>query len=220
MEKLRSRVLVFAGIMLALGTFNIITGMAGHGPGKTEQWMESQTPDEVDELAFMPSSENPEQSYRMDDRTYEYLAPYGIVARLYGNANRSYDVVLIASRSRASFHDPRVCFSGQGWTLVEQTTETVKSKTRGEVKVTLTTMDGPRKKGALAAFLYRGPSGFHPSTVGLKWDMFVQRLMNRTNTDGVFYRFIPQQDKVTKEELLDFIGKFLDAANESSNGYY
>lgn len=220
MEKLKSRALIFAGVMAAVGTFNIWTGTAATGPGKTESWMESMSPERVDGMAFMRSERNPRQSYRMDDRTYSLLAPYGIVARLYSDAARSYDVVLIASRSRASFHDPRVCFSGQGWTLVEQTTETVQTKTRGKVPVTLTRMDGRTQRGALAAFLYRGPSGFHASTVGLKWDMFMQRLLNRPDTDGVFYRFIPQSQNVTKEELLAFIATYLDAANESSKGYF
>ncbi len=220
MEKLRVRVLIFAGVMLAVGAFNTLAGIAGKGPGKTEQWMEQHAPPAIQGLGFAKSEANPQQSYRMDDRTYKLLAPYGIVARVYGNAENAFDVVLIASRSRSSFHDPRVCFSGQGWTLVEQTSEKVTSKTRGELDVTLTKMDGPNRRGALAAFFYRGPSGFHPSTVGLKWDMFVQRLLNRTNTDGVFYRFIPQSANVTKDQLLKFIGDYLDAAHESSKGYF
>jgi hypothetical protein len=220
MEGLTKRTLVFAGIMLVAGVLNSATVIRSERPDKTEQWMEERAPDQVMGMGFLPSRDNPEQSYEMNEQTYEMLAPFGIVTRVYTNqAGKGYDVVLIASESRASFHDPRICFSGQGWTLSEQRTIQVETRTRGTVPVTLTRMEGPAKN-QLAAFLYRGPSGFHATTIAMKWDMFVQRLWNRPDVEGVFYRFIPNQSDTTVEELSAFIAEYLEAAKESSDGYF
>src|SRR5262249_34459561 len=139
---------------------------------KDEKWMEARAPEKIGDAPFFKSSQNPAQSYRMNDITYKMLAPYGIVARQYTTKDgKVFDVVLIASESRASFHDPRICFSGSGWTISDQHTVDVPTKTRGVVPVMIVSMENGEKRNQLAAFFYRGPSGFQASTRGLKWDM-------------------------------------------------
>ena len=135
---------------------------------------------------FFRDPRNPAQSYRMNDITYKMLAPFGIVARQYTTRDgKVFDVVLIASESRASFHDPRICFSGSGWTIADQRTAEVQTRTRGTVPVMIVTMENGQKRDQMAAFFYRGPSGFQASTRGLKWDMFVKRLFNNPDVEGV-----------------------------------
>ena len=45
-------------------------------------------------------------------------------------------------------------------------------------------------------------------------------MLLRTDLDAVFYRFMADSRSTTKEELLKFIGDYLDAANASSEGYF
>jgi hypothetical protein len=221
MEGLKKRTLLFAGIMLVAGAINFVTVARAERPNKDEKWMEARAPEKIGEMVFIRSQQNPQQSYKMDKVTYEVLAPFGIVARTYtAHSGRAFDVVLIASESRASFHDPRICFAGSGWSLEDQKTVTVETKSRGAVPVTLTRMSSDRKRNQLAAFFYRGPSGFHATTIKVKLDMFWQRLLNRPDVEGVFYRFIPAQDSTTEEELKAFIAEYLEASKESSDGYF
>jgi len=221
MEGLKKRAFIFGGIMLAAGAINLATVIRAERPNKTEKWMESKAPERVGDMSFIRSEANPQQSYKMDEVTYRVLAPFGIVPRIYtGNSGESYDVVLIASESRASFHDPRLCFSASGWTLVEQHTAEVQTKTRGVVPITVVRMDGRNSKGQLAAFFYRGPSGFNSSTVSVKLDMFWKRLFGSKDVEGVFYRIIPQNEFITEDQMKKFIGEYLEASKSSSDGYF
>ena len=131
---------------------------------------------------------------------------------------------MIASRSKDSFHDPRVCFSVQGWALNTQWVDSVETETRGVAYMTVTNMDGPGGRGKLAAFLYRGQGKFYKSTNELKIGMFIEQLKGGGNLDGVFYRIIPQHNNPDADALLSdlkkFITAYLDAANEVSNGYF
>lgn len=220
MEGLKLRIYIVSAVLVLAGALNIYSVKLGHGPAKSEQWMEQRAPDQVAGVGFVPGRDNPEQSYRMDDESYEMLSPYGMVARVYSGKLGAFDTVLIASRSRSSFHDPRVCFSGQGWSLTGEDLLTIDTKTRGKIQVTLTTLTSIRVKSQHAIYFYRGPSGFHATTLGLKWDMFMQRLLGKQDVDGVFYRFIPLDPECSVEELTDFVARYMEAAKESSGGYF
>lgn len=221
MEGLRKRALIFAGIMLVAGTINYATVIRRENPSKTEKWMEEKAPARVGDMTFFRSDDNPAQSYKMDELSYRILEPFGMVARVYtGNSGEGYDVVLLASDRRASFHDPRVCFAAQGWTLVEQHQAEVQTKTRGVVPITVVRMDGRNRRGQLAAFFYRGPSGFNASTVSVKLDMFWKRLFGSKDLESVFYRIIPQNEHITEEQMKLFIGNYLESSKASSGGYF
>ncbi len=186
---------------------------------KTEQWMEEKAPLRFDGYTMLPSADNPMQSYRMNESTYRALAPFGIVSRVYMQGNDLYDVVLIASQSKDSFHDPRICFGSQGWELVDLETAQVQTKNRGTVPVTVARMDGPQKD-QLTVFFYRGPDGFHAATWRVKLGMFLEQLKGGRNIDGVFYRIIPNHSGATRDDLLVFTAEYLDAAYETSGGYF
>lgn len=225
MEGLKKRATIAVGLILAAGLAVAFINRAAAEP-KTEEWMLKTLPTEFGEYRATSSVENPLYTYRMDDVTYNTLEPYGIVARVFTNSKTSeeYDAVVIASRSKDSFHDPRVCFSAQGWSISNQWVETVETKTRGALPVTLVVMTGNDGRDRIAAFLYKGPGGFHATTQRLKAFMFLETLFGGTDLDGVFYRFIPQKyspndpDQTTK--LKRFVVEFVDAANKASDGYF
>jgi hypothetical protein len=193
---------------------------------KTEEWMLDNLPKSVPGFTMLEYESSQEYTYRMDERTYNELAPFGIVARVYSNPETGelYDVVIIASRSRDSFHDPRICFTAQGMTLSSQWPDKVETKSRGTAYMTMTLMDSDTGRNNLAAFLYRGQGTFYKTTNELKLGMAKETLLFGSDLDGVFYRFIPQhktEDQVQqREQLKKFISMYLDEASEFSKGYF
>ncbi len=225
MEGLKRRAIVAVAVLAVAGIAIAFTKKSS-GSAKTEEWMLKTLPMSFGDNLATSSAENPLYSYYMDDVTYQTLDPYGIVARVYINekTNEEYDTVVVASQSKDSFHDPRVCFSAQGWSISNQWVETVQTKTRGEIPVTLVVMDGPDSRNRVAAFLYKGPGGFYGSTQRLKVAMFIEQLKGGSNLDGVFYRFIPRKfdpnDRTITTKVKRFVAEFVDAANEASDGYF
>lgn len=219
MERLKLRLLVFVGIMVALGVVVFAAPQPNVGEEKSEEWMEGKLPKQAGYFKFRPGADNPEQSYKMDANTYKVLAPFGIVCRLYERLGQRFDVVVIASRDKDSFHDPRICFTASGFEIVQEQRVEIKTKSRGIVPATLASLaDGGDRK--LALFCYRGPEGFHGSTMSLKWAMFKEQFRGGQKLDAVFYRFIALTRGTTPEQLQDFVGEYLDSANESSGGYF
>ncbi len=221
MEGLIKRAFVIAGVLIASGILINVTRPREYRQ-KTEDELIAMMPTKVNNMPFMVDhmGTDPRISYKMDPVSYNTLKPFGIVCRIYTDGVKKYDAVVIASRSRDSFHDPRVCFSAQGWTIERFQRAEIKTESRGVVPITLVGMSSSQEKNKLAAFFYRGPRGtFYGSTQGLKWGMFVEKFRGGDDIDGVFYRFIPREG-VTEEEFLKFMANFLDAAKESSGGYF
>jgi len=219
MKGLMTRTYAFAGVMIAMGAFLLLSPKVEYAT-KTEKELIALAPERVGEYGFVRSYTDPTVSYRMDESTYKVLDPFGIVARRYSKGSRVYDMVLVASTSKDSFHDPRVCFTAQGWTLEQFDPDTVETKTRGTVPVTIITMSGPGGRNKLAAFWYRGPGQFYGNTQRLKMGMFLEQFRGGKDIDGVFYRVIPDYDGATKDALKTFIANYLDAAKATSNGYF
>lgn len=218
MEGLIPRTYFFSGIVLVAGL--IITLLPKPEPDKkTEDWMEQHLPYKVGNYTFLPANPGAQQSYRMEQRTYDILKPFGIVCRRYAGGRFVYDAVVIASQSDDSFHDPRVCFSAQGWELGPMEEVPIETKTHGTIKATMTTMSG-KERNKIAAFVYKTDKGFHASTSEVKWAMLFESMKGGRKLNGVFYRFIPEYSGATKEQLAKFIGEYLDAAAATSNGYF
>ena len=213
--KFRSYALAGA-LAMAGGVYQL--SRATKGPVRTEAWME-QTALKGFGKYRTESNMAGDVTYRMDKATYAELQPFGIVARIMNDGNRSYDVTLIASSTKASFHDPRVCFTAQGWELGEQGHETIHTKTRGDIQATVARLKGTDGE-KWGAFLYRGPEGFTPTTNGLKLQMFKEQLFHGRDAEGVFYRFIPTDSKTTKEEMVAFVRDYLDASDAPTHGYF
>ncbi|MBC8065698.1 MAG: exosortase-associated EpsI family protein [Chlorobia bacterium] len=190
-----------------------------------EQWMKDHTPDIIHTkdpgilYQFHKSPDDPQVSYKSDKQTYEMLNPFGIVSRRYYNTGRQFDVVLIAGNDKENFHDPHVCFRAQGWTFIEDRVISIPTKTRGTIPATFAVIENRGKK-TLSVFFYRGPKGFYPSTPNLGAAMLLGPLMGDFQTDAVFYRFMPEYDGAKEEEIIEFVGQFMDEAGPKSNNYF
>ncbi|RYG25083.1 exosortase-associated EpsI family protein [bacterium] len=222
MEGLRKRLVVFAVIVFAFaGLIRIAIPRTKYDP-KTETWLESQAPVAFNGYTFAPSGTNAQQSYKMSESTYETLNPYGIVARVFSNGKHTFDTVLIAGSSGKSFHNPKVCFTSQGYTITDTRTEMVQSKKHGQVPVTVAVMKSEKGNdgNGVAVYFYHTPLGFRALTTEIRKDLIIAKALRKPNLDGVFYRVIGLSKDTTEAETLKFVGEFLDAANESSKGYF
>ncbi|MGV3615889.1 MAG: exosortase-associated EpsI family protein [Fimbriimonas sp.] len=219
MKAIATRAYIVAGLMLGIGLF----GLLGRGQAavrKTEQYLEEKAPTTVKGYRMIPGQEGGlRYTYKMDEGTYKSLKPFGIVARQFTDGGAAYDAVLITSDSHESFHDPKICFSSQGWTFRELREETLDIPGLGPVPMTIAEMDGPRTR-AVAAYLYRGPNGFVANPKRLQLDMFREVLLGRAPKDATFYRFMPASEGVGLEPLKAFIREYMIAARESSGGYF
>lgn len=219
MEGLKKRAYALAAIFVLAGGFYQISG-ASKGPQRTEAWMQETA---IKGFGDYRTQANPDLlgtiSYAMDKATYTELRPFGIVARIMSDGTQSYDVTLIASSDKASFHDPRTCFTAQGWELSNEEQVPIETKTRGTVLVTVTRLKG-RDGEKVGAFFYRGPDGFTPTTAGLKIQMLKSQIFSGSNAESVFYRFIPSESSTTKEQLVAFVKDYLDASNAPTHGYF
>jgi hypothetical protein len=218
MERLNKRFLTLAGFFAVAGAIFLAL------PSKAEsivdeQWMKDHAPATVADYRFQTSADDPQISYRMDDSTYEMLNPFGIVARTYYNMGRQFDVVLIAGNDKENFHDPHVCFNAQGWTFLEDKVIQIPTKTRGTISATYARIS-QRGRDSITVFFYRGPKGFYPSTPNLGMAMLLGPLMGDFKTDAVFYRFMPMYDGATPEDVIEFVGKYMDEAGKASDGYF
>lgn len=158
-------------------------------------------------------------SYTMDKEVYEVLHPWAIVARVFSTKDHQYDVVVIASRNKDSFHDPQVCFKAQNWTLSNQRLSTVSTQKRGEVPVTLVDMeqDGERR---IALYFFKTTQGYFGDIHEVKLKMMSYKFLHLGKDDeGAFIRIIPDSG-VSEEQLKQFVGSWIDAASETSKGYY
>lgn len=221
MEGLIKRIWVLAAIVLACGAFTMFSPPSRNKP-INEDWMAERTPNAVGQFRFQPDPTGVEknQSYRMGKSTYDTLQPSGIVAKRYDSGGKIYDVVVIASDSSKSFHDPRVCFTASGWTIVDQQQAQIHTKSRGDVPMTFVKMTGSGTDGKSAMYCYRGPNGFVSVARKMRWDMLVGQLMHARNDQGVFYRFIPMSNNISDQDLQQFAAAYLDEANKASGGFF
>lgn len=210
----KARTWAVAGLFALAGVAAVAAPKAARTGVKTEAWLESVAPVKVGDYKIV-------DTYKMQPSTYKELEPFGIVSRIYGTSAQSYDVVLLASDKKTSFHDPRVCFPAQGWSFDDQRVVGIPTKTRGTVPATIISMQDPQDKTMhYAAFFYRDHKGFYSTPQALSWSMFKDQFAGRTDTQGVFYRFMPETGNGSEEELKKFISSFVDEANRSSGGYY
>ncbi len=219
MEGLKKRTLTVALVLVA-------TGLALHAmprpayARKDEAFMEKAAPVTVNKFKFLPDSDNPLISYKVDDVTRTVLKPFGCVGRIYSDGKEAYDVLLISSNDKNSFHDNRICFQSQGYTITGQSTESLETA-RGTIPVTIVEVTHNERGKMFAAMFYKGPhQKWYPLNYNLTWGMFVEQLKMGDNLDSTFYRVIPSHQNASKDNLLAFIKDYVVAAEKSSNGFF
>lgn len=226
MERLIKNLFIFTGLLVVLG------GAVHLAPKPTykkytEDQIEQMAPTEVLGEYYLEGVGDPAQTYKMDEVTYRVLGPlFGIVCRKFEIDGDIYDAVVIASRTKDSFHDPNICFAGQGWQIEKREEITVKTDTRGDIPLTLIqAYNTERKYRQIAAFTYKGPDGFVANTNVLKFQFLMEEMRLGNRLDGVFFRFIPEfagrGDKelpmdVRRERLERFIKAYLDESGKTS----
>src|SRR5688572_8113938 len=186
MERLRTRAMI-AGLALIVAGAVIQMSPAATHVTRTEAFLEDKAPLKVGDYVFTPSptSSKPKQSYDVDESTYEILKPFGVVGRVYDDGDRAFDVMLIASNKKDSFHDQRVCFSASGWTLAEETRETINTS-RGSIPYTLVQMTNDTGQRQVAIYFYKGPGGFFAAPQELTKAMFWEQFWGGRDLESVF----------------------------------
>jgi hypothetical protein len=184
---------------------------------RTEAWLEDQIPEKIDGFEYVPSEDNPKQSYKMDKMVYDTLNPSGIVSRVYSKGGEQYDVVLVNSDNSDSFHDPRVCFQSQGSELINERGVSVTTSTGEKIPVSFveTKMNGESR---LAAYTYKGPAGYNPAPLRLLFDIFKAELSTGKVQEGTFYRIIALSPSTDEEQMKKFTASLLEAVSKQSNG--
>lgn len=225
MEGLKKRAFIIGGLFVLTGAVVWATPKASFANPKSEATLEQLAPMGVKDYKMLPSDrvhEDPKLqnvSYRMDESTYAELKPYGIVARIMEKGDKRFDVVLISSNKKSSFHDPRVCFRAQGWTFKEEEQAEIETS-RGKIPVTMVRMVDKNQQPYIAAFTYKGPQGFRSTPQSLAFSMLIEQIKGRTDIEGAFYRFIPLYENATEAELKDFIRMYLEEAEKTSKGFF
>ena len=222
MERLNFRLWAVAVLSLVIGGV-LFAAPRPNQTKQTEEWIGSKLPTQVNSFKFVPNQEDPNNklcTYKMDQTTYDVLHPWGIVARVFIDGPEAYDVVVIGSNDKESFHDPKVCFAAQGWSLGAERTEQVATKTRGNVPVTVVDMTKGSEK-TIAVYFYRTKKGFIASNTDVKWAMLSYKISHwGANDEGAFIRVIPRHNNADLGKLKGFIGDWLDEAGKTSEGYY
>jgi hypothetical protein len=219
MERLKQNAYILSAILIGTGAFALARTTQAGPPRVTEKVMEERAPASVPGYQLIPGPEGLAYSYKMDKVTYETLKPYGIVARNYTDGTRTFDAVLISSDSHESFHDPKICFSGQGYSFTHAKEQKLDLPDGRTIPMTVVEMNSTTGS-TIAAYFYKGPNGFTSRPQSLQLDMFKEVLFGRKPTDSTFYRFMPSTPGVTLEQLKGFIKTYMVAAAQQSGGFF
>lgn len=217
MERLRKNAIGLGIALLIAGLAIQLAPKASATPGHTESWMEASLPRQVGKYAMVIGGEGSEQTYKMPDYTYEELAPYGIVCRVFRQGEKLIDVVVISSNKKESFHDPKVCFTAQGWTFGDLKEEEFDTS-KGKIHATIASMTNKGGERAETIFFYKDADNYYAAPQSLTWNMLKRKVLFKPTSDGVFYRFIGLNGTVTKDELKQFISDYLEESDKTSGG--
>lgn len=219
MEGLKIRSLAVGGLLI-LGGLALQAMPKANLTAKDEKFMEDRAPMVVGKFRFEPTSDNPKQSYKVHESTYEILKPFGVVGRIYTDGQTAFDVMLISGNDKNSFHDNRVCFQAQDYTIVGQEIEPVETE-RGTIPVTFLTLQHALRGKLSAAMFYKGPGdAWFSLPQPLTWAMFKEQLKLGKDLDSTFYRVIPVQGEPDRAALKAFIKEYVVAAKKSSDGFF
>lgn len=217
MEVTRARLLVLSAL-LAVSTWAVKVRPPLPPPTRTERWMESALPTEVAGLRMIPSRENPAQSYRATDSTYQDLKPYGIVCRVFGTPRDAVDATVIGGDAYESLHDPESCFPLFGWTVLSSRTVPCRTRTQGDVPLRVMRVRTPDNGERLVAYCYRSSLGLCATRREFAWGWNLGALRLGRPQEGAFYRFYQLCGPVSEGRLVGFVADYLDVAHDRSGG--
>lgn len=207
------RALAVAGVCACFGAFGLLRPALTGYERPNEAWLETVTPSQVEGVHFIPSIDNPKQSYKMDEGTYKSLKPYGIVSRIFEVQGRRIDAVVIAGDNADSFHDQRACFASQGWTINNEREVIIDVPGRGKVPMVEIDVSHESQGRSTALFAFRGPSGRVFSRFDDMWrDYFWAELSSGRIHGGQFFRFIDLDGSADVEPLHRFAGAYMGQA--------
>jgi hypothetical protein len=193
--------------------FALLIARPGSSAAYTEKDMERLYPSSLGAYHMRPDQthNNPNQTYRMDESTYQSLVPYGIVCRVLDNGKTAYDVVVISGDQPDTFHNPLVCFVAQDYKVVDSKQIVLHTKSRGDVPcIEATATKGGHSQ--IAIYTYEGPSGMFPENTPLHRDMFATQLETGKPQSASFFRFMTEYSTTTAPELEAFAVSYLDAS--------
>ncbi len=217
---MKQKIFVAIALFLAVGALaNFRSTLTGYVRPTEDQVEEMMPKDEVLGYRFVKSDSDPNQTYKMDEVTYEMLKPFGIVSRVYENAQgQRIDAVLIASDDSDSFHDQQWCFQGQGWEMKHIELRTIETKSFGKIPVKYIEMDHKERGPAISLFTFKGPDKkFYDSFDSMWWDFISREFKTGQPQAGSFYRFISLYD-ISKEDLDAFAAAYIDEVERTSQG--
>ena len=220
MEQVKIRAYFIGVVLILLGLVITLIPAAKERP-LSQAWLNHHAPMRIGNYRMIPSPEDPWASYRMPEEVYKALKPDAMLARIYENpSNKKYDVLLLLSRSKNSFHNPEVCFSSQGWSIQSQHQDEITTPYLGILPITVVKMSSVSQKDQLAAFFYKGPGGYFGSTEGFKWGLLRDELLKSKQPEGIFFRFIPEYSGEDIHQLKKFILEYIEEAHRTSYGFF
>jgi hypothetical protein len=217
MERLTRQTFAFSGVLVLLAAFVHLTPKPIRD-GISQELFETKVPETVDGRRFVGQ-------YDMGEETINLLKPSGIMARKFEYKGYLMDAVIIASRSKDSFHDPNICFSAQGWSIEMRNPQIIQTEKRKDLPVMFITLRHEKSPIQVAAYTYQGPGDkFYNNTNRLKLAFLQEELFLGNDIDGVFYRFMidrgPEASVEARTEVLqEFIAKYMDEAATRSEGF-
>jgi len=207
---MKTRAAILILLLVATGVATLFRNQVTGYERPDERWLESVLPDRIGGASYLPSGDNPKQSYSMDRATYEALKPIGIVARVYQQGPHRYDVVVISGDEPNTFHDQTWCFKMQNWRILEDRTVATSTRKHGEVPMRLIHVANDQTNQWMV-FVFRGPEGrFHPEFGGMWREFFFSDLKKGVPTPTSFLRVIGLSGQ-TPEEVLSFAAEAIDA---------
>ncbi len=217
---MKQKIFVAIALFLAVGALaNFRSTLTGYTRPTEDQVEQMMPKDEILGYRFVKSDSDPNQTYKMDEVTYEMLKPFGIVSRVYeNNEGQRIDAVLIASDDSDSFHDQQWCFQGQGWEMKHIELRMIETKSFGKIPVKYIEMDHKERGPAISLFTFKGPDKkFYDSFDAMWWDFITREFKSGQPQAGSFYRFISIYD-VSKEDLDAFAAAYIDEVERTSQG--
>jgi hypothetical protein len=182
----------------------------------TEQWLLDRVPTQIPGYRLIPSLENPRVTYRMSEETYAELEPVGITAQVFEDADgRQYEAVVIAGQDMNTFHDQRVCFTTQGWSLTKNTEGHLVANDFGDVPILDLTVSKGDRQEAPAFFMWRSPARFTNNRRTAKFDFLKSGLLSQETQVGFSYRFMAVTDGVDASQLKKFTDAYLSALKQA-----